>query len=195
MSTTMTPSWTIWGLNSQRWSLKTCRNPCQLTVSVMELLCVSTKLYRISKVFFSAKKTLEEHKKAFYYFIKTQSHQSHFKVDKVHLRVKLGLLSNLPSPQKMGGWMLRNNSYSESKTQDSKEIMTSIKNSPQPVPLVFYPITCELCGPHLHSSLCRASDLYRCMPARPHLSSEPLETQSPHFQVETHFLAPQAAFF
>lgn len=91
--------------------------------------------------------------------------------------------------------MLRNNSYSESKTQDSKEIMTSIKNSPQPVPLVSYPITCELYGPHLHSSLCRASDLYRCMPARPHLLSEPLETQSQHFQVETHFLASQAAFF
>lgn len=88
---------------------------------------------------FSVKKTLEEHKKAFYYFIKTQSHQSHFKVDKVHLRVKLGLLSNLPSPPKNGGWMLRNNSYSESKTQDSKEIMTSIKNSPQPVLWCFIP--------------------------------------------------------
>lgn len=54
---------------------------CRTAVS---LYCVFTKLYRISKVAFPpSKRHWRNIKKKSYYFIKTQSHQFHLKVDKV----------------------------------------------------------------------------------------------------------------
>lgn len=66
------------------------------------------------------------------------------------------------------------NRHSESKTQDSREIMTLINNIPQPAPLPWHS---EVCNPCLYPSLCWVLGLHNGIPSRPNPFNDPFETQ------------------